>query len=82
MFKRAGFAAVVGLALVLSAVGAKEAFASGTRAAANCPEPGNWCATVLGGDLNCNACCELHEYAFGICSGYEEEETQRCLCSA
>jgi hypothetical protein len=80
MFTRKGFSAVLVLALALSAVGAKEAFASHTRTPATCPEPSNWCYEDWGGQANCDACCQLRDYDYGICFGYAYEETQRCLC--
>ena len=40
----------------------------------------NWCAPSQGGQQNCDACCVLQEYSWGICFSTEEFEGTGCVC--
>jgi hypothetical protein len=40
----------------------------------------NWCAPSRGGPDNCNECCELNEYTYGVCFSEAETEWQGCVC--
>ena len=58
--------------------GASEAYAGrSSLGQATCPTNYNWCAPSLGGQDNCNTCCNSLD---SICYDRREVEDQGCLC--
>ena len=85
MLKRLAVSVATMLAVGALGFGANAAYAaSNVLTVAQCPidPPGsyNWCAPSLGGQSNCDACCQLYEYAGGLCLSFDETTKQDCLC--